>query len=336
VKFGLGVPTATEGLMYPIPYADANDAVGIALLAEELGYDSVWANDHLTTQRYVREAFEHPPRFFDPLTYLAFVAARTERIRIATCVLVAPFRHPVVAAKQAATLDHLSGGRLVLGVGVGAYREEVEATWPGRTIHRGEYTDEFVEAVAALFATRRASFRGRWITFDDIESHPKPRQSHLPVLAGGNSPGARRRAALHGDGWLPACLSIKEVAAGAAEISRWAEDAGRALPVDFEVALQLVVSVAPTREAAVERFRSSQVHAHLRSLSESTLKEQQRGGLEQRNLVGTPADVLEQIDAYAAAGVDTMAGLLFAADDVEETREAMQFFAEEVIECSTS
>ncbi len=335
MRFGLGVPTATEGLMYPIPYADAHQAVELAVLAEQLGFESVWANDHLTTQTYVRETFGEPPRFFDPFTYLAFVAARTEAIRLATCVLVAPFRHPVVAAKQAATLDHLSGGRVVLGVGVGAYREEFEATWPGRRIHRGGYTDEFIQATGALFRTRRTSFRGRWVRFDDVESHPKPLQSRLAILAGGNAPATRRRAALFADGWLPACLTPSEVAAGVAEIRRLAEAAGRDLDEGFEVALQVVVSVAPTREEAQARFRRSHVYAHLRSLSGSTLQGQQSGEMEARNLVGTPEDVREQIEAYEAGGVDTLAGLLFATDDVEETRQAMRYFSEEVIGCST-
>ncbi len=336
MRFGLGVPTATEGLMYPIPYADVGEAVGLAVAAEGLGFDSVWANDHLTTQRYVRETFATPPRFFDPFTYLAFVAARTERIRLATCVLVAPFRHPVVAAKQVATLDHLSGGRVVLGVGIGAYREEVEAIWPGRDLHRGEYTDEFIQACTALFEGRPTSFRGRWVTFDEVASFPKPGQVHLPILSGGNAPGARRRAALVADGWLPACLSPAEVAAGVGEIHRLADEAGRDLGDAFEVALQVVVSVAPTREKAVARFRGSHLFAHLQSLSGSTLRGQQLGTMEERNLIGTPTDVLERIDAYAAAGVDTLAGLLFAVDTVEETHAAMQFFAEEVIACSTA
>ncbi|MCH8991158.1 MAG: LLM class flavin-dependent oxidoreductase, partial [Acidobacteria bacterium] len=112
--------------MYPVPFADVDDAVELAVTAERLGFDSVWGNDHVSTQHYVRSEFDEPPRFYDPLTYLAYVAALTTTLRLATCVLVLPFRHPVVAAKQAATLDQLSGGRLVLGVGIGAYRGLIE------------------------------------------------------------------------------------------------------------------------------------------------------------------------------------------------------------------
>src|SRR5262249_10166501 len=130
LKFGLSIATCTEGMMYPIPFATPADSLRMALLAEALGYDSVWGNDHMTTQRYVQREFATPPNFYDVLMMLGFVAARTTRIRIGTSILVIPLRHVVVAAKQAATLDQLSGGRLTLGVGVGAYREEYEALFP--------------------------------------------------------------------------------------------------------------------------------------------------------------------------------------------------------------
>ncbi|WP_326638748.1 LLM class flavin-dependent oxidoreductase [Streptosporangium sp. NBC_01755] len=100
MRFGLGVPTGTEGLMYPVPYADAGEAVELAVQAERLGFDSVWGNDHVTTQGYVREEFDTPPRYYDPFAYLSYVAALTSRIRLATAIMVLPFRNPVVAANS--------------------------------------------------------------------------------------------------------------------------------------------------------------------------------------------------------------------------------------------
>lgn len=316
--------------MYPVPYASAEEAVNLAVTAERLGFDSVWGNDHVTTQRYVRAEFADPPRYLDPWLYLSYVAARTTTLRLATCVSVLPFRHPVVLAKQAATLDQLSGGRLTLGVGIGAYREEFEAMWPGRRLNRGEYAAEALASLSLLLTERRASFAGKWVGFDDVESYPKPKQSPLPVLSGGNSPGSRQRAARLTTGWLPACLTPAEVAAGLAEIRAEAQAAGRDLPADFEVALQVGVSIAPTREAALRQFEGSQLYAHLRSLSKSTLRDQQ-GDLLSRNLIGSPDDILAQVDAYRAAGVTTLAGLLFAADTVPATVAAMSTFSTEVI-----
>lgn len=317
--------------MYPVPYATIDEAVELAVACEELGYDSVWGNDHLSTQAYVREEFEQPPNFFDPLSYLAFVAARTERIRLATCILVLPFRHPVVAAKQLATIDQLSHGRLTVGVGIGAYREEYEALHPGVKLHRGRYAEEALESLQLLFTERRASFDGEYIRFADVESYPKPFQDPLPLLSGGNSAGSKDRAGRLVDGWLPACLTPAEVAAGMDSIRTSAKQVDRELPEHFEMALQVGVSVASTREAAEARFRSSQVYKHMESLAGSTLKDQQDGDLLSRNLVGTPDEVAEQVQAYLDAGVDTFAGLLFACDTVGETLQAMELFRDEVM-----
>jgi len=330
VRFGIGVPTATEGMMYPVPYAGIEQAVHIAVEAETLGYESVWGNDHVSTQSYVRREFQQPPSYFDPLSYLSYLAAVTSKIRLATCILVLPFRHPVLVAKQVATLDQLSGGRFVLGIGVGAYREEFEALWPERVLHRGDYVDESVKAIQLLLTERETSFSGNTMNFNNIESFPKAVQSPLPILSGGNSLGARRRAGRHCNGWLPACLTPDEYQDGLAEITSEAELNSRTLD-NFENALQLAVSIASTHEAAVRRFRSSQVHAHLHSLSSSTLKGKLDGDLEGRNLVGTPDEIREKISIYSDAGVDTFAGLLFAVDTVEETLDSMAMFAEEVM-----
>jgi probable F420-dependent oxidoreductase len=331
MRFGLGVPTATEGMMYPVPFADPDAAVRLAVAAEELGFDSVWGNDHLTTQQYVRAEFDEPPRFYDPLVYLSYVAAHTERIRLATCILVLSFRHPAAMAKQVATLDQLSGGRVVLGVGIGAYREEYEACWPGVELHRGQHAQEALEALEALFTERRASYSGRWVRFEDVESYPKPLQQPLPVLSGGNAPGSRRRAALLGHGWLPACLTAEELADGVAEIHRTAAEHGRELPADFEVAPQFAVSIGRTEAEALERFERSQVCAHMRSLSKTTLKGRDER-FSARNLIGTPEQIRARVHELAAAGVNTCSGLLFATNTVEETLEQMKLFAEEVVE----
>ena len=330
MRFGLGVPTGTEGMMYPVPYADPDDAVRLALAAEELGFDSVWGNDHVSTQAYVRAEFPSPPRFYDPYLYLTYVAAQTSTLGLATAVTVMSFRHPVVVAKQAATLDQLSHGRFILGLGIGAYREEAEAMWPDRPIHRGRHADEFFRAIGLLLGQRRASFDGEFIAFRDVESFPKPAQPSLPLLSGGNAPGSRERAAKYATGWLPAVLSPAEIGSGLADIRRIAERAGRELPPGFDVAPQFSVALGRNREDALARFERTQLHAHMRSLSGSTLRDQQ-GGWTDRNLIGSAPDILERVEAYAEAGVTTLSGLLFACNTVEETLDAMADFAENVI-----
>jgi probable F420-dependent oxidoreductase len=331
MRFGFGAPTATEGMMYPVPYADPEQAVRLAVEAERQGFDSVWGNDHISTQAYVRSEFAEPPRFYDPYLYLSYVAAATTTLGLGTAVSVMSFRHPVVVAKQAATLDQLSGGRFSLGVGIGAYREEAEAMWADRRLHRGRQADEFVQSLQLLLTERRASFEGEHIVFRDVESFPKPRQAVLPVLSGGNARGSKERAARWATGWLPAVLSPDEVRVGLAEIKRIAERHGRELPPDFDVAPQLSVGIGSSTQDALARFERSQLATHMRSLSASTLKEQQ-GSWAGRNLIGSPEQILDQVHRYAEAGVTTLCGLLFACNTVEETLDAMAGFAENVID----
>jgi len=157
MKFGVGIPTCTEGMMYPVPYATPEGLVKMCQEAEALGFDHVMGNDHVSTQAYVRRSFPEPPTFYEPMLAMAFAAARTTRLRLATGVVVLPLRHPVTLAKQAATFDHFSGGRLILGVGVGAYREEFAAMYGGGEGQvRGDMVTEHLEALHLLFAKRPA------------------------------------------------------------------------------------------------------------------------------------------------------------------------------------
>lgn len=203
--------------------------------------------------------------------------------------------------------------------------------YPGRSMHRGRYVDEFLDSLGVLFSERRATYSGEFIRFDDVESYPKPLQNPLPILSGGNSPGSRRRAATTANGWLPACLTPAEYAAGLEEIRRLEAQSDHEADRPFEATMQLVVAMDDRREGAVARFRSSQVHSHLASLGASTMKGRLAEPLEARNLVGTPDDVGEQVQAYLEAGVETFAALLFAVDTVEEEFEAMERFSEQVI-----
>ena len=170
--------------------------IRIAQHAEKLGYHSVWGNDHMTTQNYVRAEFPVPPRFWEPLITYAFVPPNTTTLRLGTGVLVLPMRRDIVVlAKQIATLDHFSGGRLEFGVGVGAYREEFEALRPDSKAHRGDMVEEGVQALQAAVPERTASFDGKYYSFKDVELFPKPLQKKLPIYFGGNSANHIRRVA---------------------------------------------------------------------------------------------------------------------------------------------
>jgi probable F420-dependent oxidoreductase len=168
----------------------------IADAAEELGYASLWTTDHVLLPTRLPEPYG---RLLESLTTLSYLAARTERIGLATSVLVLPQRDPLLVAKQAATVHHLSGGRLTLGVGVGWLEEEygyLRADFP----RRGRLADEYIAAIRELFDADKPHFDGPSITFDDVLFSPRP-ESPLPIVVGGASKAALRRAATLGDGW---------------------------------------------------------------------------------------------------------------------------------------
>lgn len=195
----------------------------VAAAAEEGGLDDVWIGDHIVLARNITSP--HPyssPRkmtgalpwsevgirdmkatdpVYEPLTLLGFLSALTDRIRLALGTLVVPLRHPVVAAKMLSTLDVLSGGRLILGVGVGWIPEEyaaVNASWADR----GAVTDEYLDVMTALWKEDHPGFEGRFYSLPpDICFYPKPVQRTIPIWVGGNSAPARRRAARVGTGW---------------------------------------------------------------------------------------------------------------------------------------
>jgi len=329
MRFGVSLPTGKEGLSAPLPFCSAPPLIDLARLAERLGYDSVWGNDHVHAPAYVRADYAEPPRFYELLVTLAAVAGATERVRLGTAVLVLPLREPVTLAHQAATLDQLSGGRLVLGVGLGSYREEFEAVRPRCAgVVRGDLMDEMLVGVRMLLTERRAAMTGEHVAFD-VELHPKPAQARLPILVGGNHPSALRRAAMLGDGWIPTGVDAAAIRRGREQIAELAATAGRD-PSRLAVAPQIMCCLARSREQAQARFRGSRYYAHLRSLAGSTLV----GALDQAeavNLVGTPADVVERVDALAAAGVGELGAISFLADTVEQMAEDIELFAETVM-----
>ncbi len=331
MRFGVSVPTCKEGLSLPLPYADVQEVLRLIELAEQLGFDSVWGNDHVTAPAYVAQDYDEPPRFYDLLTMLTAGAARTRRITLGTAVLVLPLREPVLLAKQLATLDHISGGRLLVGVGTGAYREEFERARPGeKTLHRGRMLEEGVDALQRLFMERRASFQGRYYAFDGVELFPKPLQDPLPLYMGGNDRAVIRRAALMGHGWLPAAMPPAEIQKGRAELRRIAADAGRD-PGRIDVAPQLMCCLGRTQEEALVRFRQSRLYVHLASLGGSTLRHQALAQMEQVNLVGSEAEVTERVGRLEDAGVTTIAAIGFISESVERMAEDMQRFAEGVM-----
>src|SRR5262249_58432518 len=171
----------------------------------------------------------------DELATLSFLAGRTERIKLLTSVMVVPHRQPVLAAKMLATIDVLSGGRLIVGCGVGWLQKEFEALSAPPFAERGRATDEFLNAFKMLWTHAAPQLQGRHVTFDNIMFAPKPvTKPHPPIWIGGESPQALRRAVRLGEGWDPASNNpqhrldtAERLAKGVDELARRAGGAGR-------------------------------------------------------------------------------------------------------------
>ncbi|WKZ83464.1 MAG: LLM class F420-dependent oxidoreductase [Acidimicrobiia bacterium] len=250
------------GLAYANSVA-ADDPGEYATRAEALGFESLWTIEHVVVPAGYRspypysrsgrmaggrEDFSSP----DPLVWLAFAAAATSRIRLATGVIILPQRNPLVLAKEVATLDHLSGGRVILGVGVGWLEEEFRAIGVPFT-GRGARADEYVAAMRALWTEERASYSGRFVEFDEVYLRPQPVQRPVPIVVGGHSPRAARRAGELGDGFFPAGTDLEALPGLVATAREWAERAGR-----DPAALEVTMGAAPSPDA-VERLAAAGV-----------------------------------------------------------------------------
>jgi probable F420-dependent oxidoreductase len=190
--------------------------IDLAVRAEERGADSLWVSHHVLHRGFVADRLAPQLPYHDPLVMLGVFATATSRARLGTSVLVIPYLHPLPTAKALATIDQLSGGRVDVGVGVGALQVEHDAIGQVPFAQRGRYADEFLTVLQCAWAPGPSSFHGEFFTFDDLEAYPGAHDAAgLPVYVGGHGPAAWRRAARHGAGWhgigLPPEQVVEEV-----------------------------------------------------------------------------------------------------------------------------
>jgi probable F420-dependent oxidoreductase len=193
---------------------DPAAAIAVARAAEAAGYDSVWTAEHvvLPDPKTPESPIPAQTPLLDPAVALAHVAGHTRTLRLATGIIILPQRNPVVLAKELASLDVLSRGRLIFGVGAGYIPAEFAAI--GAVFEeRGERTNESIEVVRALWTMEKPRFAGRFHTFADVDAHPRPLQKpHPPIVVGGMSPPAYRRALRQGNGWYGFGLDVDATA----------------------------------------------------------------------------------------------------------------------------
>ena len=231
------------------------EIVAAARAAERAGFAWVSCSDHVAVP--ASRAAAMGATWYDAGSTLAFVGGATERIRLLSHVLVLPYRHPLLVAKQYGTLDHLTRGRVILGVGSGHLKPEfavLGADYAGR----GRVSDEYVQAIAAAWLAEVAEFQGETVAFRDVMVSPRvSRRPRPPIWVGGNSRAAVRRAARYGDGWVPWELTPDDCA-DAVAYARRVRAKGR--PDEFEVVAPLSVATDATADgllAAIERWGRS-------------------------------------------------------------------------------
>lgn len=221
------------------------DTVAMAQLAEELGFDSVWAGEHVVvpSPRVAPSPMEPEDPILDPLVHLAFVAAATEQLLLGTGIIILPQRNPLVLAKQAASLDVLSGGRLLLGIGAGYLEPEMTALGVPMD-DRGTRTDDHLAAMRAIWTQPGpVAHHGPYVDFAGVDAHPRPVTPGGPrIVVGGHSPAAYRRAVAHGHGWYGFALTPEISAACVDGLRRAADQVERPAGLG-----ELELSVTPRR-----------------------------------------------------------------------------------------
>lgn len=295
MRFGVALPNYG-------PLAGPATLVRLARLAEDLGVDSIWVSDHLVAPLRVQSIYPYDRRpdakpgdmgviehFYEPIVTLAYLAGQTTRVRLGVSAYVVPYRNPVLTAKHVATLDSLSGGRVILGVGTGWLREEFDALGVPFAA-RGARTEEYLAVMKALWAGGEAHFDGRHYRLPPVRTGPLPTQRpHPPIWVAGNSAVALDRAARLGDGWH-------------------------------------AIDLAPDELAPLVRRLRERLAAHSRAAASVTVSLRKGvlvGTATGRPLYGDRDAIRRDLDAYREAGLDYLVANLRQAKSVEDISRAL-------------
>lgn len=306
MQYGLHLP-ASSATVKP------EDLLRFARRAEALDFSLLTVADHVIVPTHISVPYpytvdgKYPGTGFhlETLMTMGFLAGATQRIRFATSVMILPYRNPVVTAKMLASLDVLSGGRVIVGVGVGWMKEEFDNLQAPDYAARGRVTDEYIRAFRELWTSDRPVFKGRFVNFSDLIFLPKPVQKTIPIWIGGHSKAALKRAGELGDGWHPIGgvptipLEPEDVKKDFATLSAYAVKAGRD-PKAIHVALK-------------------------GSLFDKEKKIADR----RRRFMGSAEEIANDIREYGAAGVNTMIFDVRRPSSAE-TLERMEWMAQEV------
>ncbi|MDP7618461.1 MAG: LLM class F420-dependent oxidoreductase [Arenicellales bacterium] len=309
MRYGFYLPTRG-------PTSDADSLVKIVEQAERLGFDSTVIADHVVFPVQIESSYPYTVggnfpggwEALEQLSLMAFIAGKTRNLRLVTSVMILPYRNPVVTAKMLATIDVLSNGRVIVGVGVGWLREEFETLGCFEFDRRGTLSDEYLKIFKTLWTQEPASFDGEFYRFDALHFLPKPIQKpHPPIWIGGHSRPALRRVARFADGWHPVGanpavpLQPKQFAGSCEELRRLTELEGRRYE-DLTICFK----------------------APLYDKNTTTVS-----GTDRRPFSGSTSQVVDDIGTYGELGVHELI-VDFRSDTLNETLERMAQFHEEI------
>jgi len=311
VHFGFSLPGRG-------PLARPDSLVKLARKADSLGYASLFVTDHVVIPLRNESSYPYSPTgkfaddwkegYLEPLALMSYLAGATSTVRLGTSVLILPYRNPVVVAKMLATLDVMSGGRVILGAGVGWFKEEFEALQAPPFAERGRASDEYIGLMRACWTREPLEWNGTYYRLGPVSAMPKPLQGRIPIWTGGHTGAALRRTGELADGWhpiglrAPAALYPEEYAEKAAVIADWARKAGRD-PKEITLTFRAPLELHPRGAKA--------------------------SGGDRVPFRGTPAEVIADIRSYQAVGV-THFIFDFTSTDLRALLTLMERFASDV------
>jgi len=333
VSFGVRVPNSG-------PLTSVENIVRAAQESEEMGFDSIFLHDHVVWSSEMHRhhissgahealAEDQSADFYESLTTVGYLAAKTSRVQIGIACLVMPTRNPIYAAKQLATLDHLTGGRLIAGVGLGSKASNSSNEFEVFGVpfgDRGRMTDEYIEAMQAIWTQPLASYDGKYVSFSDAEIFPKPlQQPRLPVWVGGWTDFAAKRTGRLGDGWVPGWLSPEEMGRGTQIVRSTAEEHGRN-PDEITIAVEKLTVIAKDRDdamaLALPTVKTSS-NTYERDVDEIQF------ALD-RHIFGSVDDVKRRVEEFVDNGV-THFELKFIYPTMDGLTQQLELWAEEIL-----
>ena len=332
MRFSTGLPNCREGRQNLIGSVNRDAIVRQAIVAEECGYYCLWPNEFFTTRPEVASKYGQPPNIFDTLISMAYVAAATKSIRILPSTLVLPLHETLHLARQLATLDVFSEGRISVGIGLGGDRDEFKRLRPA-VPNRSRLMDEMVQAMRLLWTERSASFSGEFVKFDNVETYPKPLQNPLPVFRAGHGEEVFKWVARDGQGWIDSSQKPEDTVQFIGRLKTLMTEAGRDAN-SIEVLRQWYVAIAETEEEADAIYAASVPPGNAETTLSSEPKRSGPGfGARpdwEQSLVGTPVQILERMRDYAALGITEICAIFYSAN-VESMERQTRLFAREVI-----